>query len=151
MTSLNLKLTDKNLLFEVNEDQQEEIAVNVLLKSLMNFEANLKTEYPNPDNIKLVDAAKTLLSCWFMTPEEFERVTGDKDTEEKKDEKFYWIEPLNGWKWNFPKKISYDSYLGDTIDWLVKNGYPKEEIEKLGKNFTWKIWQQPEEKEEQKK
>jgi len=55
---------------------------------------------------------------------------------------------LNGWKWGFPKKINYNSYLGDTLEWLVKNGYPKEEIEKLGKNFSWKIWRQPEEKKD---
>jgi hypothetical protein len=151
MTNLNLKLTDKNLVFEVNEDQQEEITVNVLLKSLMTFESSLKSKYPNPDNIKLADAAKTLLSCWFMTPEEFERVTGDKDTEEKEERGFYMIDPPSGFKWGFPKKISYDSLIGDTVDWLIKNGYPKEEIEAAGNLFTWKIWQKPEEKEGEKK
>jgi len=137
--------------FSVNltDDQKDEIVVNVLLKDLFSFEGKMK--YPNPGDMEIRDAIKTLLSNWYMTPEAYEKVMGlTKEEPEVKesDEKFYWIEPLNGWKWGFPKKINYNSYLGDTLDWLIKNGYPKEEIEKIGKNFSWKIWRQPEEKKD---
>jgi len=140
--------------FSVNltDDQKDEIVVNVLLKDLFSFEG--KIQYPNPDDIKVQDAIKTILSNWYMTPEAYEKVMDlvkEEPEVKESDEKFYWIEPLNGWKWGFPKKINYNSYIGDTIDWLIKNGYPKEEIEKIGKNFSWKIWRQSEEKKEQKK
>ena len=137
--------------FSVNltDDQKDEIVVNVLLKDLFSFEG--KMAYPNPEDMEIRDAIKTILSKWYMTPEAFKKVTEGEDTEETKDDKYYWIEPLNGWKWGFPKKISYDNYLGDTMEWFVKNGYPKNEIEKLGKHFSWKLQQRPEETEGQDK
>ena len=135
-----------NFSIDLTDDQKDEIVVNVLLKDLMQFEGHLKAKYPSADDIKISDAIKTLLSNWYMTPESYEKVTGQGESDS--NESMYWIEPLNGWKWGFPKKISYNSYLGDTMEWLVKNGYPKEEIEKIGKNFSWKIWKQPEEKKD---
>ena len=88
--------------FSVNltDDQKDEIVVNVLLKDLFSFEGKMK--YPNPDDMEIRDAIKTLLSNWYMTPEAYEKVMGlTKEEPEVKesDEKFYWIEPLNGWKW----------------------------------------------------
>lgn len=145
MANFNLSLTD---------DQKDEVVVNVLLKDFLSFQGHLKSKYPNPDDIKISDAIKTLLSSWYMTPEAFDNVVGNsKDDEDTKEdaEKYYWIEPMNGWKWGFPKKISHKSYLDDTIEWLVKNGYPKDEIEKLGRHFTWTIWRRPEETEGTKK
>ena len=49
-----------------------------------------------------------------------------------------WIDPPSGWKYGFPKIKDDDS---DTIEWLVKNGYPKEDIDKLGKYFYTRQWE----------
>jgi len=78
--------------FSVNltDDQKDEIVVNVLLKDLFSFEGHIKAKYPSPDDIKISDAIKTLLSNWYMTPEAYEKVTGKEEPEVKEeDDKFY--------------------------------------------------------------
>jgi len=45
------------------------------------------------------------------------------------------IDPPGGYKYGFPK--TYDSYRDGPIkQWLVENGYPQEEIDRAGANFT---------------
>lgn len=54
----------------------------------------------------------------------------------KKPKKF--IDPPSGWKYGFPKEVPDD--IEDTNQWLIENGYPKEEIEKLGEYFYCRYW-----------
>jgi hypothetical protein len=57
------------------------------------------------------------------------------------------VDPPGGWRYGFPKV--YDSGLEITLrDWLVVEGYPKHEIDKLGKHFYVKM--QPVEAEDGK-
>ena len=53
-----------------------------------------------------------------------------------------WIDPPEGWKYGFPKIKTDDS---NTMDWLVEQGYPKEEIDKLGDYFFTRQWEATEE------
>lgn len=49
------------------------------------------------------------------------------------------IDPPSGWKYGFPKPIPSD--VQDVEQWLVDNGYPQEEINKLGKYFYCRYWE----------
>ena len=45
------------------------------------------------------------------------------------------IDPPNGWRHGFPKE--YDTYRDPPIrEWLVKEGYPQQEIDQLGPNLV---------------
>jgi hypothetical protein len=48
------------------------------------------------------------------------------------------IDPPSGWKYGFPKEIP--EHVDDTRAWLIENGYPKEEIDKLGDSFFVRGW-----------
>lgn len=53
-------------------------------------------------------------------------------------------DPPSGWKYGFPKAMPQrfaDDYKG-FIEWLVKEGYPKSEIDKMGDYFYCKYWQE---------
>ena len=49
-------------------------------------------------------------------------------------------DPPNGWMYGFPKVVSKDN-RHKILDWLVEQGYPKEEITKMGKNFYCRFWE----------
>lgn len=49
------------------------------------------------------------------------------------------IDPPNGWKYGFPKVIPKE-HQHRALDWLVENGYPRHEIDSLGKNFYCRHW-----------
>ena len=49
-----------------------------------------------------------------------------------------WIDPPSGWMYGFPKEVPED--VIDTIEWLVVNGYPQQEIDSLGKHFYCRFW-----------
>ena len=49
------------------------------------------------------------------------------------------IDPPSGWKYGFPKPIPDD--IKDVIPWLVENGYPQKEIDKLGEHFYCRYWE----------
>lgn len=51
------------------------------------------------------------------------------------------IDPPSGWKYGFPKVFPYDVKPEDTLDWLVKNGYPQKEIDSYGKHFYCRHWE----------
>lgn len=53
------------------------------------------------------------------------------------------IDPPSGWKYGFPKVFDCPDD-GDMHEWLVNNGYPREEIDKLGKYFFCRFWTQEE-------
>lgn len=44
------------------------------------------------------------------------------------------IDPPSGWRYGFPKPLP-DPPPEDLFEWLIDNGYPKEEIESFGKYF----------------
>ena len=50
-----------------------------------------------------------------------------------------WIDPPSGWKYGFPKPIPDD--VVDFEDWLVSEGYPRAEIEKMGDYFFCRQWE----------
>ena len=49
------------------------------------------------------------------------------------------VDPPSGWKYGFPK--SWDG-KGDMYEWLVAEGYPQEEIDKMGKYFFVRCWEE---------
>jgi hypothetical protein len=66
------------------------------------------------------------------------------------------VDPPNGSKYGFPKAVPIKGtiYYGskwdygvqtdfDLMKWLVKEGYPQKEIDKLGDKFVYKYWTVP--------
>lgn len=53
------------------------------------------------------------------------------------------IDPPSGWKYGFPKPIPND--VKDVEKWLVENGYPQQEIDRLGEYFYCRYWERDEE------
>jgi hypothetical protein len=50
------------------------------------------------------------------------------------------IDPPSGWQYGFPK--IYDSVLdGDVQEWMVREGYPQAEIDRLGEGFYFRSWE----------
>ena len=49
------------------------------------------------------------------------------------------IDPPSGWKYGFPKPIPENRKKDATV-WLVEQGYPQEEIDKLGEHFYCRYW-----------
>jgi hypothetical protein len=50
-----------------------------------------------------------------------------------------WCDPPSGWRYGFPKiwdPIKDPNYMA----WLVKEGYPQKEIDRLGDNFWSRHW-----------
>jgi hypothetical protein len=47
------------------------------------------------------------------------------------------IDPPFGWLYGFPK-VCPDDRLGNVNEWLVEEGYPKEEIESYGQHFYYR-------------
>ena len=50
-----------------------------------------------------------------------------------------WIDPPSGWKYGFPKPVPEG--VEDTIEWLVSEGYPRAEIDKMGDYFLCRYWE----------
>ncbi len=50
------------------------------------------------------------------------------------------IDPPSGWKYGFPKAKPDDAT--DTIAWLLSEGYPQSEIDKLGSSFYIRGWEE---------
>jgi len=51
------------------------------------------------------------------------------------------IDPPSGWKYGFPKPIDLQESKGRVLEWLVENGYPQEEIDRLGEYFYSRYWE----------
>ena len=51
----------------------------------------------------------------------------------------HFIDPPSGWKYGFPKELPKDTK--DVIQWLIDNGYPKEEIDRMGDMFICRHWE----------
>jgi len=54
-----------------------------------------------------------------------------------------YIDPPGGWKYGFPKPMP--DKVEDLNQWLVDNGYPKSEIEKMGEYFFCRMFSKLEE------
>ena len=48
------------------------------------------------------------------------------------------IDPPSGWKYGFPKEIP--EHVDNTVQWLIENGYPEAEINRLGDSFWVRGW-----------
>lgn len=53
------------------------------------------------------------------------------------------IDPPGGWKYGFPKVLP--DGVTDINSWFVQNGYPQSEIDKCGKYFHYRTWEENEE------
>tara|TARA_R110000796_G_scaffold48979_1_gene117225 strand:+ start:463 stop:882 length:420 start_codon:yes stop_codon:yes gene_type:complete len=133
-----------NFSINVSEDQKDQIVVETLFTDYFSL-----SDYA--EDLKIKDAIETVLSCWYMPKEKFDKVVSERREEsaekkvnkEKDKQSPYFIDPLQGYKWGFPKNISQENVLGDTMKWLVDNGYPKEVMEEFGKHFKFTIWKEP--------
>ena len=54
------------------------------------------------------------------------------------------IDPPSGWKYGFPKQFPANR-RDDVEKWLVEEGYPQEEIDKLRGCFICRLWEEPDE------
>jgi hypothetical protein len=53
-----------------------------------------------------------------------------------------YVDPPSGWQYGFPKV--FDPIVdGDVMEWIVKEGYPQSEIDKLGNSFYFRSWDAP--------
>jgi hypothetical protein len=52
--------------------------------------------------------------------------------------KKHMIDPPSGWLYGFPKELPKG--VEDVMSWLVENGYPQKEIDKLGEHFYCSHW-----------
>lgn len=50
------------------------------------------------------------------------------------------VDPPSGWMYGFPKIIP-DDVEGDVRPWLVENGYPQSEIDKMPNHFYCRFWE----------
>ena len=49
------------------------------------------------------------------------------------------IDPPSGWKYGFPKPLPEG--VKSIRKWLVENGYPQIEIDKIGDQFFYRTWE----------
>lgn len=52
------------------------------------------------------------------------------------------VDPPSGWMYGFPKQYFKNKIDNETEvkNWLIENGYPKSEIDSLGKSFHIRCW-----------
>lgn len=52
-------------------------------------------------------------------------------------------DPPSGWRYGFPKPQP-DNIKGEQqfVEWLVSEGYPRSEINRMGKHFYCRYWQE---------
>ena len=53
------------------------------------------------------------------------------------------VDPPSGWRYGFPKPLPADYPENASItSWLIENGYPEWEIDKMGDHFYCRYWEQ---------
>lgn len=53
------------------------------------------------------------------------------------------VDPPSGWRYGFPKSLPADYPENASIKpWLIENGYPEWEIDKMGDHFYCRYWEQ---------
>lgn len=55
--------------------------------------------------------------------------------------KAMFIDPPSGWKYGFPKELPSDQ-VNRTTEWMIEQGYPREEIDKMGEHFYCRYWEE---------
>ena len=55
--------------------------------------------------------------------------------------KVHMIDPPGGWKYGFPKVVPSPA-PEDLMAWLVSEGYPQEQIDKMGDQFYCRHWEE---------
>lgn len=57
--------------------------------------------------------------------------------------KVMYCDPPSGWKYGFPKPLPMEHSIEgfDLNNWLIMNGYPKEEIEAYGTHFCLRFFE----------
>lgn len=50
-----------------------------------------------------------------------------------------WVDPPSGWKYGFPRIYDPKSD-GDVMEWIIKCGYPRKEVESYGEHFYTRQW-----------
>ena len=50
------------------------------------------------------------------------------------------VDPPSGWKYGFPKEYN-PATDGNMTEWIVRQGYPRDEMEKLGEHFYVRCWE----------
>lgn len=55
------------------------------------------------------------------------------------DEWEFWVEPINGWKYGFPKQLPSHLTIEKVYDWLPDNGLSSKELMN-NKLFDYRIW-----------
>ena len=56
----------------------------------------------------------------------------------------FYVDPPSGWKWGFPKEIPKQVLDDNKVkDWMIENGYPKEEADEWGDQFVYRVWEIP--------
>jgi len=63
------------------------------------------------------------------------------------DPKRLMIDPPEGWKYGFPKRIPPE-HQSRTLQWLVEEGYPQHLIDKMGDHFYCRYWSEKEDEDE---
>lgn len=57
------------------------------------------------------------------------------------------IDPPSGWRYGFPRALPNPA-PENVIEWLISNGYPKKEVDKLGDSFYCRYWSDEEDDEQ---
>jgi hypothetical protein len=52
--------------------------------------------------------------------------------------KRHMIDPPSGWRYGFPKELP--AGVENVLTWLVENGYPQKEIDRMGDHFYCGHW-----------
>jgi hypothetical protein len=55
--------------------------------------------------------------------------------------KRHMIDPPGGWKYGCPKEVPSPA-PSDMLAWLVSEGYPQEQIDKMGDHFYCRHWEE---------
>ncbi len=53
------------------------------------------------------------------------------------------VDPPGGWRYGFPRPYDRVTDGDDFMAWLVAQGYPQAEIDRMGDHFYVRRWQEP--------
>jgi hypothetical protein len=61
----------------------------------------------------------------------------------KDTKKVHMIDPPGGWKYGFPKVVpkTFENWEEQKA-WLISEGYPEKEIDKMGEHFYCRHWEE---------
>jgi hypothetical protein len=53
------------------------------------------------------------------------------------------VDPPGGWRYGFPRAYDRVTDGDDFMAWLVEQGYPQAEIDRMGNHFYVRQWEEP--------